>query len=267
LRRNHESPRPGSRPSLLTPAQQADASRNGISLNLRSGSAAAKPPPRPSRRLLGWGGLTLGVLAMLAGGGAWYSQSRSGDQPLTNVASAAPTSNSKTVNLADVPAAEVLAAAPAAAINDEVPASPKGMPGADAEPAPKAGADVLSKALETPSLAAAAKPVDAPANGGHLAPEPELKKTPAKPQPQPQRRAKPKSTKPDSDVTLLAALMAHAQANPESKKTAPRLQTQLQQCQKMSSPAAEKCHVRVCAGRTKTHAECKPVKVAGTGAA
>lgn len=254
MRRNHESPRPGSRPSLLTPAQQADASRSGISLNLRGGPAAAKPPPRPGRRLLVWGGLTLGVLAMLAGGGAWYSQSHSGDQPLINVASAAPISNSKTVNPADVPAAEVLAAVPAAAINDEAPASPKDMP----------GADVLSKALETPSLAAA-KPVDASGNGGQLAPEPELKKTPAKPQPQ--RRAKPKSTKPDSDVTLLAALMAHAQANPESKKTAPRVQAQLQQCQKMSSPAAEKCHVRVCAGRTKTHAECKPVKVAGTGAA
>ena len=266
MRRNHESPRPGSRPSLLTPAQQADASRNGISLNPRGGSAAAKPPPRPGRRLLVWRGFTLGVLAMLAGG-AWYSQSRSADQAPIIVASAAPISNSKTVNLADVPAAEVPAAAPAAAINDEVSASPKSMPGAGVEPAPKAGADVLRKALETPSLAAAAKPVDAPANGGHLAPEPELKKTPAKPQPQPQRRAKPKSTKPDSDVTLLAALMAHAQANPESKKTAPRVEAQLQQCQKMSSPAAEKCHVRVCAGRTKTHAECKPAKVAGTGEA
>ena len=265
MRRSDESPRPGSRPSLLTPAQQADASRNGISLNLRGGPAAAKPSPRPGRRLLVWGGLTLGVLAMLAGGGAWYSQSHSGDQALINVASAVPISNSKTVNLADVPAAELLAAVPAAAINDEVPASPKGMPGADAEPAPKAGADVLSKALEAPSLFAAAKTVDAPANGGQPAPEPELKKTLARLQPQ--RRAKPKSPKPDSDVTLLAALMAHAQANPESKNNAPRVQAQLQQCLKMSSPAAEKCHVRVCAGRTKTHAECKPAKVAGTGEA
>jgi hypothetical protein len=264
LRRNDESPRPGSRPSLLTPAQQADASRNGISLNLRGEPADAKSLPRPGRRLLVRGGFTLGVLAMLAGGGAWYSQSHSGDQAQINVASAAPISNSKTVNLSDAPAAEVLAAAPAAAINDEVPASPKGMPGADAEPAPKAGGDVLSKALETPLLAAA-KPVDAPGSGGQLAPEPELKKTTVKPQPQ--RRAKPKSTKPDSDVTLLAALMAHAQANPESKKTASRVQTQLQQCQKMSSPAAEKCHVRVCAGRNRTHAECKPAKVAGTGEA
>ena len=72
------------------------------------------------------------------------------------------------------------------------------------------------------------------------------------------KKSSPPATKvePDSDVTLLAALVAHAQANPPD--AAGTTQARLKQCKPMKNNAdAEQCRAQVCAGRWKSDADCK----------
>ena len=121
------------------------------------------------------------------------------------------------------------------------------------EPAAKPSPDVLSKALETPSAGApaaaksAAKPVQRPK------PKPtpkETKKAPAEPATTPEQ---------ESDIALLSALVAHAQAAEKAetaKKPRLSLKEQLAQCKKFGKTKAAECRARVCEGRTKT-GDCK----------
>lgn len=62
----------------------------------------------------------------------------------------------------------------------------------------------------------------------------------------------------DSDVTLLAALVAHTQ---RERRAEPRT---LKQCKALASPEAEQCRTRLCAGSAKNEAECKPANVVKT---
>jgi hypothetical protein len=72
----------------------------------------------------------------------------------------------------------------------------------------------------------------------------------------PAARAKAKA-EPDSDVTLLQALVAHAQANPEPPSK-PSIEAQLKQCEQTGKAAsADACRARVCIGRGGVEGPCK----------
>lgn len=262
MRSNDDSPRPSTRPSLLTPAQQAEADRNRILSHLDGGRRPAPVPQQGRRgsRWLVWTGMLAGAMLLLATG-AWLGQREPAAQDEPVLASTAPTP----------PAPAVAAATAAASIREEEqPAPPQqslsDMLGADLPvpvPAPgpvRSARDVLSKALETPQ-----KSAPRPAR----APQPAPQKKPAA-KPVPPAPAKPAVTpEQESDVALLAALVSHGQAGAAPKKAPPpSLQAQLQQCSKLKPAAADSCRQRTCAGRSDKP-QCKAAKAAAksTGAA
>ncbi|USX23979.1 hypothetical protein NHH73_15220 [Oxalobacteraceae bacterium OTU3CINTB1] len=271
MQRKDESPK-SSRPSLLTPAQQEEADRNRILSTLESGSGAAKPAAKRGRTRPVVVGLGVALLAAAVGMGIWVTRETANNEVMTSVAAAskdqppapAPASAAAPAPAAaaEVSADEVLAsAAPAAVINDDKAAqqapvkqeSLSEMLNAGGQPAAKPGHDVLSKALETPSGASpapaksAAKPVPKPK------PKPapkEAKKAPAEPATTPEQ---------ESDIALLSALVAHAQAAEKAeapKKPKLSVKEQLAQCKKFGKTKAAECRARICEGRTKT-GDCK----------
>jgi len=166
--------------------------------------------------------------------------------------------------------------------------------------APQPAADELTKLLEHPGTApevpprvierAPAPPKPAVANP---APKPVVKTTAAKPapaknastaKPAPKIVARAAQKKPvhplaaapskkkgevhpkasagmDSDVTLLAALVAHSKAL-QPKKGLTRAE-KLRQCKTLGSAAeAQQCRARVCAGGANTEVECKVPRIA-----
>jgi hypothetical protein len=255
---------------LLTPAQQEEADRNRILSTLESGGGAGKPAAKrgPSRYALA--AMGLGVLALAAGVGMWVTRETAHDDAMATVVAASkeapPAPAAATVPppaaAAEVSADEVLAsAAPAAVINEDRAAqqapekqqSLSEMLNAGGEPAPKAGHDVISKALETPSAGAAPKSAAKPAPKPKPKPAAkEVKKAPSEPATTPEQ---------ESDIALLSALVAHAQAAERAeapKKPKLSVKEQLAQCKKLSKSKAAHCHERVCEGRTKT-GDCKVV--------
>jgi hypothetical protein len=254
---------------LLTPAQQEEADRNRILSTLESGSSAGKPAAKRGRARLAWAGLGVALLGMAVGIGTYVTRENAQSEVMTSVAAASkdlpPTPAPSAAAPAEVSADEVLAsAAPAAVINDDPAArqapvkqeSLSEMLNAGGAPAAKPGHDELSKALETPSAGApapaksAAKPVPKPK------PKPavkEVKKAPSEPATTPEQ---------ESDIALLSALVAHAQAADKAeapKKPRLSLKEQLAQCKKFGKTKAAECRERICEGRTKT-GDCKVVK-------
>jgi hypothetical protein len=287
LQRKDESPRP-SRPSLLTAEQQAEAERNRILSTLEPGGAAARPAPRSGRARLVWGGL--GALLLLAGGG-WLARDAGQEQRLSTMATAtageallaSPGANPPPPPSTppEVSSAEVLAA-PAATINEEGAAHEKQASladmlsaGASSAPAAKADGGLLGKALDKPSPAPRSAAATSRADSGKPAPKAAPKSAPkpapkqvgrqaAKPLPVPKAAAKARparDTTPeqDSDIALLSALVAHAQATAEAP-TKPRLglAEQLAQCKAFGKTKAAQCRARICDGRSKS-GECKLV--------
>jgi hypothetical protein len=255
LQSNDDSPRPSTRPSLLTPAQQAEADRSRI-LNHLEGGRRPAPLPHEGRRASRWpvwGGMVAGALLLLATG-AWLGQRETAAQAEPVLASTAPVPETPVVTSATVPVTA------AASIHEEQQQAPpqqslSEMLGADMPvPAPVPGPrDVLSKALETPQ-SSAPKPARAP-----------LKKTPPKPL-KPATPAKPAATpEEESDVALLAALVSHAQVGTVPKKAQSSLQAQLQQCSTLKPAAADSCRQRTCAGRADKP-QCKAARAAAKGA-
>ncbi|SEN05843.1 hypothetical protein SAMN05428959_1012 [Duganella sp. CF517] len=270
MQRKDESPKP-SRPSLLTPAQQEEADRNRILSTLESGGGAGKPAAKRGRSRLAWAALGVAMLAIAVGIGTYVTREKAHSEVMTSVAAAskdlppAAAASPAPAVAAEVSADEVLAsAAPAAVINDDAAAqqapakqeSLSEMLNAGGEPAAKPSHDVLSKALETPSAGApapaksAAKPVQKPK------PKPaakESKKAPAEPATTPEQ---------ESDIALLSALVAHAQAAEKAeaaKKPRLSVKEQLAQCKKFGKTKAAECRARICEGRTKT-GDCKVAK-------
>ncbi|CAM3222181.1 hypothetical protein [Janthinobacterium lividum] len=252
---NDDSPRPSTRPSLLTPAQQAEADRSRILNHLEGGKRPAPVPlgGRRASRWPVWGGMLAGALLLLATG-AWLGQRETAAVEDPVLRSTAPA--------AETPAAATAPVTAAASIREEEQPPPprqslSEMLGADLPapvPAPVPGPrDVLSKALESPQKSAP-KPARAP-----------QKKPPAKPL-KPADKAKPAATpEQESDVALLAALVSHAQAGTPPKKAPSSLQAQLQQCSKLKPAAADSCRQRTCAGRTGKPL-CKAARAAAKGA-
>lgn len=264
-----ESKTQGGRPSLLSAAQQAELDRQ------RAASGAA-PIAKTDRRQAQVGlqrrnwlfGGSIAVLAAFVGVSAWLMNDVSSDAAMNSWVrkpAAAPVAVVQPVAAAPAVAAEappVDASPLAAAITDERPAD-KDMPQQtlkqmlNAEPAPKAGPDVLSQALEAEAPRKRAEP--------KLAKVDKVDKDEAKPRakvagnvkPAPVKPAKAKPAEPDSDVALLAALVAHTHSQPEARKAAARTQEQLRQCRQKSEAEEKECQARACEGRWKTDAACK----------
>jgi hypothetical protein len=205
------------RPSLLTPAQQAEADRNRILTKLEHGRADVGSPAHGRQRMLAWGGA--GAVALLLAGGAVFGLS--GDKP--------PATGVATPRLA---AASVVPPVAVAA-----PVAPLPQP------------DVAT-ILDVPSPGVAAAK---PAPGSLLeALEPETASTGGKAQKSPERTApvvrKPKPPAPrkvvpraetDSDVALLAALVAHTQAERRARE-------EQDSCRHLKGRKAKECRAAAC---------------------
>lgn len=256
-----EEPRKGAgRPSLLTPAQQAEADRNRILTKLEHGKTEVPASSRKRGRAVLWG--ATGALALALAGGAAFNMG--GDEPHAAqsapvVLAAASVAPARATNSAP---AEV--AVPAATIHDEpVPAA--------AKPAP----DDLRKALEEgtagkqAAVAKSEKPArddlrDALEEGTAVkkapAPKPAVRvvKAPAKPalKSAPAARKAPAPTSHDSDVALLSALVAHSQPARVSESNR-ALKRELAQCRRMTGRKARDCREEACLGQDRGVAGCK----------
>ena len=260
MRTHDDSPRLPVRPSLLTQTQQVQADRNRILTTLEGGNTGSSVRARHGRLGLR-GAMGAAAVLLLLGGGVWLGQG--GERTEHDARPALPVSLP-----AAVPAPAAVAAPPAvASIHDETPPA-AAVPqqslsemldaGATTTAAAKGASavhpgDVLSKALETPSAPAATPKQVA------RAPRPAAKKPPAKATATaPARRVE------DSDIALLSALLAHAQAAPAPKKTTSGLRAQLQQCTALKRDAAAACRARACQGHGD-NAQCKAEQAAAKG--
>lgn len=276
-------------PSLLTPAQQAEAERNRILSTLEASGGKRTSPSSPnavraSRAPWIWAFSGLLVAAVAGGAGLWYGQQREPSVPVI-VAAAAP-ENATHADVADTSTAAPAAAAPATAIIEEDHQA-RSAPLPDAQPSlsemlaaepavpPAAGAtgDVLSQALEAPSGAALAAAAAAPVAAKVAANNTERAGAPAKPKPpvkrvaavKPASKSAPKSVPKsapapaaDGDVMLLSALIAHAQASEPAvqSRTRASLEQELAYCKKQPKAELAACRKRACDGRA-TAAACK----------
>jgi len=268
-------------PSLLTPAQQAEAERNRILSTLEATDGERKRTPKAARPLEAtpaartpWAWLVFGVMVAIVAGGAglWYGQRSVPASPLV-MAAAAPSPSQPEAAPAPTPAATAAPAqVSAATIQDESPAhagaaggqslsemleaAPAVAPTSPPHNAPAgADSDMLSQALEAPSGAALAAAAAVPAL---LKAERKTVKTaqkaPAKPKPAPRRVAAKKAAPAapqDTDAVLLSALIAHANAaEPPAKKARPSLEQELKACRSGSKAALAACRERACEGRS-----------------
>jgi hypothetical protein len=259
LQSSEESSKRSARPSLLTPAQQAEADRNRILTKLEHGKAQPPAAAAKPRRPLAWGAAGLLALAAIGGGVFWTV----GDQP----EAAAPTV------LAAAPVAPVRAVepepVPAAAIHDE-PAAAKPThddlrnaleEGAVAAKKPepklaKAMPDDLRSALEE-GTAIKKTPAPRPAAAATKVAVKPAPKPAAKPAPKAPVRKTPAHAAPDSDVALLAALVAHTQASRGNTEGSRTLRNELKACRRLSGAKARDCREEACLGKDRSVAACR----------
>lgn len=299
MQRPEDRPPKGGRPSLLSAEQQAEADRHRILGSLDGKSAAPAGGAKVPRRkpMLVWGAAGVGLVAIAAGGLAWLNSALDDKTMLLTAAAvpAAPVAAAAPRSAAAPAAAATPAAEPelstAAILNDTAPAAPAkspslnemlNAPSAAASPSAHAGGhDELAQALERPSTPAAAhKPQHAAgekaghepehvaahkAEGKHDGVRLAQKSTGHK-----ARAADKPAHKPvpapatDSDVTLLAALMAHMQTGAARKADSPAVQ--LRMCKQQNSAGEEQCRARLCAGVARNEADCKAAPLAKAGA-
>lgn len=255
MQSSEERSKGAARPSLLTPAQQAEADRNRILTKLEHGTAEA-PVKRPRGKMLAWG--TTGVLAVaLAGAAAFWT---GGERPVAPTAVAAVSALPPArVVTPPAPAAEAPPApASAAAIHEEQPAAASPAPAV--ETSVKPGADDLRSALEegttekkTVAPKAAQSSVKKPAK-------------PARPETKAASRAAPKSAPkaapkaapaPDSDLALLSALVAHTQSTRSPGDGLHALRRELKACRQLKGSKARDCREEACIGQDRSVRECR----------
>lgn len=295
MQHSDERPPTSGRPSLLSSEQQAEADRHRIlgALDDKSGGAVRARPRFP------WlAGAVVAMLALSGGAAVWLSSEGEKEIVLASSAPlpAAPADAAALVS--EPPAANPQAddVSTAAILQDVPPAA--GMPGAPGAAADgsKPGADELTSLLERPSadslppaLAAAAPAAKPAPNKDKPAPRPAARPAPKKvviakaaPVKTGSKTGAKKDQKPapgtaaaapakkkldaapkavDTDVTLLAALVAHSKAT-QPKKTSPA-SDKLRQCKKLASvAAADECRARLCASSARNEAECRAPRLA-----
>jgi hypothetical protein len=282
---------------LLSAEQQAEADRHRIlsTLDGKPAAAVAKGAPgpaKPRKPMLVWGVAGLGLIAVAAGALAWMNNELN-DKTVSMTAAALPVPSGPA-------AAAVASAAPVAS---SAPAEPEVSTAAilnDAPAAPEDKLPSLKEMLSAPSAASASASTTAPARAnthnelaqalerpspqGHPAHKAEHKaEHKTEHQAEPVRVAqksqaaehKARATEkakykpvpapaPDSDVTLLAALMAHMQTPAGKKADSPAAQLKL--CKQQNAAGEEQCRVRLCAGAARSEPECKAPPIAKVSA-
>lgn len=247
-------PATSGRPSLLSTESPAEAGRasilDGLERRPATASAVGVGPVGRKKALLAGGAA---AIALIAVGVAAVLNLMPGPK-LTLPEAQAPMAAAPQPE----PPAPTPAAVPAATIVEETAAV---SPAADNtrslkdmlnDTPAKPAKDELTAALEKPH-AAPAKPKLA-----------EHKKA-DKPAKKPVQMAKKTETKPkaqpDSDVALLAALMAHVQSGKPAKETSTPAY-QLKQCSRMNEAGAAQCREHLCATTARKEPECKLQPVA-----
>jgi len=270
LQHSDERPPTSGRPSLLSTDQQAEADRHRILSGLDSKPAATTAGAARARRgKLTWvAGAAVAVLALGAGSAVWLASEGekeivlAGTAPLPSTAAPAAALASEPVPAApaadEVSTAAILEDVPAVASKEALAAEKKQATDAmnkllASQPAPRVAAKAPVKKPVAVAKAAPAKAAPHPqptAMASNI--EPVIKKKPA---------AHVKAAPADTDVTLLAALVAHSKATQPKRPTG--MAAKLQQCKTLGSVAeADQCRARLCAGGAKTETECKSPSLA-----
>jgi hypothetical protein len=268
VQHSEDRPQAPGRPSLLSDAPPLDAGNTRILGGLDPKAGVAPPSPAATKHSkLGWLAAAVAVLALGAGANVWLAADEDKEVVLASTAPLTGTP-APSVALTGEPGATSEPVSTAAILQDV--AEPGAAPMSDAE---KIGVeDELDK-----MLAKQAMPPPAPAKPVNKAPpkaKPPVKKVvakaPAKPAAKDKKavavadKKKPaapgKVATQDTDVALLAALVAH------SKATQPKLsptEVKLRQCNKLGSVAeAEGCRAKLCASSGGKEASCHSVPVA-----
>lgn len=300
MQHSDERPPTSGRPSLLSLDQQAEADRHRILTGLDTKPAGTTAGKEKARRgITVWFVAGAVVLALSAGAGMWLVNE--GEKEIVSAGTAPlPATPAPAAELAPepVPVRGTADEVSTAAILDETPVvADKAAP----EGAKKEGADDLTKMLEhgmpaAPPAGAAVPPMVLADGKGAAAPARPVPVRPAKPArpaakapvkkpvakvapgasnvaPRPRvavaapakkkTEVHPKAAAPvDSDVALLAALVAHSKATQPKGSTG--VGAKLKQCKSLGSVAeANQCRARVCAS-ARNEAECKSPNAAKT---
>lgn len=239
MQQSDARPPSSGRPSLLSPEQASEAQGDRILSGLDGKPAAPVAHDSPAKGATRWiaGGAVLAALVI--GAGVWLVEEGKKEIMMANAApapGAAPAAQSaKAVAVPE----EV---STAAILQDTSAGTDLAAKVVDTKPAP----DELVKLFEPPA------PVKA-------APKPRPVKVAEAPKKKPVVKAKTAAA-PDSDVELLAALVAHSkvqQARDASNAA------KFKKCKARSSPGdAEQCKARLCATTAKNDAACKTPNLA-----
>jgi hypothetical protein len=278
LQHSDQRPPTSGRPSLLSSEQQAEADRHRILGVLDAKPSVTTAGARKARSgKFAWLLAGAAVLALGAGSMVWLSAEGekeivlAGTAPLPSAAAPAVALASEPV-LAEpeeeqVSTAAILEDAPVPATKEAPVLAGKNAQDElskllDPSPAPtKAPAGESAKPAPAPVRAAAKPPVKkvmvakprAERTDMAMNVQPVMSKKVATP-------AKKTVVQADTDVALLAALVAHSKVK-EPKRSTPA--AQLQQCKTLGSVAeADQCRARLCAAAAKNESECKATSLA-----
>ncbi|MYM66904.1 hypothetical protein GTP45_08685 [Pseudoduganella sp. FT55W] len=251
-----EEKRPASsgRPSLLSTEPPAVADRasilDGLERRPATASAAGAVAAGRKKALLAGGAAVIALVAVGVAALLNFQPEPGLTLPAVPVATAPqPAPPAPAAAVAAVPAATIVEETAAVSPPADNTRSLKEMLNDTPTKQPK---DELTAALEKPH-AAPAKP--------KLAEHKKADKPVRKPvQVAKKAETKPKA-QPDSDVALLAALMAHVQSGKPAKETATPA-SQLKQCSRMSEAGAAQCREHLCATTARKEPECKSQPVA-----
>lgn len=267
MQHSDERPTSSGRPSLLSSEQQAEADRHRILSGLDSKSEADTGAGKARRGKLRWVVAAVAVSAIVAGSAVWLAGEGEKEIVLAGTAPLPSTAAPAAALASEPPPAtpQPDEVSTAAILEDAQTSAPKAAPVVDKKPAD----DELSKLLEPKVDAPAHVAVKAAPKKPVLVAKAAHAKAAAKPHPQtamtmniePVLKKKPVAhpkavVQADSDVALLAALVAHSKATQPKRPTG--IGAKLLQCKTLGSVAeAEQCRARLCAGSAKHDSECK----------
>ena len=289
MQHNDERPPTSGRPSLLSPEQQAESGGPRILGGIAADATPSTGPSRGSKR--SWIAASVVAVAAIGAGAAFWLSSEGEKEIVLASSDPVPPMAAPTVPSASEPGV----APPPASANPEAEQVSTAAILQDVPPAPvkpalagsKKPADELTRLLEHPAAAAkaplamASAPVPATAAEVKAVPKLAPKKVAAatpKAAAKPAHKAAPHALAEapvkkkselhpkaapgmDSDVTLLAALVAHSKAIQPKKTSAAG--EKLRHCKTLGSvDEAEQCRARLCAASAKNEPECKAPRIA-----
>ena len=235
-----EERRTGARmPSLLTPAQQAEADRNRILTKLEHGKADVPPVKGQPSRKAAWGAAAALALALIGGAAFWMTDKPAAAPVVLAAANVAPARAEPPAVRSPEPEA-----APAATIHDEPGPAAVAAPAPKVEAEAKPDADELRKALEEGSTVKKAPAHKAAPKAAPKPAPPAVHKAPA-------------HARPDSDLALLSALVAHTQAARSTSDGSAALKKELKACSRLKGSKASDCREEACLGHEGSVAACK----------